>query len=307
MEKIVIITMTLMVLLCGSAIADRGINSVPEMQHVSTATTIDAQGNIGSTTDVQWIITSDENGLNAQPPIGDPGLDLADINNAIVYSSSYTEDTYSNGLGLVIYDKTMDIGSSGVQPDQWNIESGKQLGFIGAQGARIYSEESIGVDGIGNWSVTRDALFCRFADTGNIFDFYPFPAYCCYARAGSTIDMNIANVGTRSSDRFIIPSSDTSVALEHDILVTESVDQHPSVGTASAYITIRILEDRGIRLYMPEGESNWVYIESVTSEQLEFSEDSTVNGEISVFEKEMNYQSAYNSIQGTRVFRGINP
>ena len=294
------------ILACGPAIADRGINGVPEMHHIFTATSINAQGNIGSTTDVQWIETSDMNGLNAQPPIGDPGLNLAEINNAIVYSSTYSEDMYSNGLGLVICDRTMDIKTYG-QSDQGNIEVEKQLGFIGTGGARIYSMENIVVEGSGNWSLTNDAVFCGFADTGHLFVYYPFPAYCCYASAGSTIDMSLANVRTTSSDRFVVPSSDTSVALEHGILVTGSVDQIPSRGTASAYIDILILEDRGIRMYMPEGENNWVRIESITSEQMEFNEASTVTGDITVFEKQMNYQSMYNDIQGTRVFRGINP
>jgi hypothetical protein len=301
MKKITIILITLMVLLCGSAIADRGIDPVPETQGVTTATTLDLVGNFASTTDIQWLITSDENGLAGQPPLGDPiqgfTRPLDDLNHAIRYSSTYSEETYSNGLGLIAYDKNLDVETSEQLSGQWNIEGEKQLEFVGVDGARVYSDESIMVDGVANWSVIEDAMLCVFV--------YPplghrsLPAYCNFAEAGSTVDMTVANVRTTSMDRFVVPTSDTSVELEHDIQVTELIDGLPSTGTASAYMDVLIQEARGIR-FIREGSyyGPLIGFDSVPMERIEFGEVTSVTGDISLFDKQMNYNSMYTGPEG---------
>ena len=275
MKKIVIILIILIALLCGPVIADRGIDPVPETQGITTATTIDLVGNMASDTDIQWRISDDPDGLDGIPP-----LEIL----ATVYSSSYTEETYSNGLGLIAYDKNMDVETSEQLSGQWNIEAEKQIEFVGVDGARVYSDENIMVDGIGEFSeIDEEDMLCIFA-----YDFpydWVFPAFCNYAEAGSTVDMTVANVRTNSMDRFINPTSDTSVELEHDILVTELIDGLPSSGTASAHMDVLIMEASVLT-----GE-----LISPLAEQIEFSEVSTITGDISVFDKQMNYDSKLTS------------
>ena len=275
MKKIVIILIILIALLCGPVIADRGIDPVPETQGITTATTIDLVGNMASDTDIQWRISDDPDGLDGIPP-----LEIL----ATVYSSSYTEETYSNGLGLIAYDKNMDVETSEQLSGQWNIEAEKQIEFVGVDGARVYSDENIMVDGIGEFSeIDEEDMLCIFA-----YDFpydWVFPAFCNYAEAGSTVDMTVANVRTNSMDRFINPTSDTSVELEHDILVTELINGLPSSGTASAHMDVLIMEASVLT-----GE-----LISPLAEQIEFSEVSTITGDISVFDKQMNYDSKLTS------------
>jgi hypothetical protein len=310
MKKITIILITLVVLLCGSAMADSGVDPVPETQGIFTATTIDAVGNAASTTDIQWRITSSDPGLAGQPPLGDawrgidpPDADWTDLDKPFLYSSTYSEDTYSNGIGLIAYDKNMDVETSGQLSGQWNIEAEKQIEFVGVDGARVYSDENIMVDGVGNLTSTREQMLCVFVNQGNV----PFPAFCNYAEAGSTVDMTAANVRTTSMDRFVVPTSDTSVELEHDILVTELIDGIPSSGTASAYVDVLIQESRSVTQieYWRDNGETLVYDHtgevSPLAERIEFSESTSITGDISVFDKQMNYNSKYNGLFGTDV------
>ena len=271
MKRFSITVIALMVLICGFTAADHGLDPTPESQGVTTATTIDLVGNAASTTDLQWMISYSD--LNDIPP-----LDIY----STYYASTYSEDTYSNGIGLVAYDKNLDIETSDQLAGQWNIDADKQIEFVGVDGARIYSDEYIMVDGVGNITSTDyDEMLCIFASDAG----YLFPAYCNFAESGSTVDMTVANVRTNSMDRFIVPTSDTSVELEHDVLVTELIDGVPSSGTASAYMNVLIQEARGVT-YVIEVEDI-----SPLAERIEFEESSSVTGDISVFDKQMNYNS----------------
>jgi len=265
MKKFAIMVIAL-ALLTGFAMADRGIDPVPETQGIVTSTTIDAVGNFASATEIQWRITDDVGGLPGVPALDAP---------AAIYESTYTEDTMSNGVGLIGYDKELDVETSGQITGQWNIEATKQLAFVGIDGARVTSTDNIFVDGAAMPTVTAEAVICPFA-TAVTED---FPAYCNRAEAGSTIDMTVANVRTTSTDRFVMPSADHTVELNHDIRVSELVTDLPSMGMASAYMDVLIQEDNGA--------------DNVSSmmERIEFAESTTVDGDITLFEKLMHYES----------------
>ena len=264
MKKLAIMVIAL-ALLTGFAVADHGINQTPESQGITTATTIDAVGNFASNTDVAWRITTDDAGLNGIPPLNAGSTH---------YASTYTEDTMSNGVGLIAYDKNMDVETSEQLAGQYNIDADMQLSFVGVDGARVYSDEYIMVDGVARNDTTSDQMLCVFAADAT----ENFPAYCNFAEAGSTIDMTVANVRTNSMNRFIVPSGDTTVELEHDIAVTELITDLPSMGSASAFMNVLIMEGYGDT---PE----------TLGERIEYSEVTSVYGDISTFLKDMNYVS----------------
>jgi len=83
-------------------------------------------------------------------------------------------------------------------------------------------------------------------------------------------------------DRFINPSGDTPIELENDIQVTELIEGLPSSGTASAYMEVLIQESRCLVAYTE-------YDFNPLSERIEFAEASSVHGDITVFDKQMNY------------------
>ncbi|MCU0628929.1 MAG: hypothetical protein MUE45_05535 [Methanoregulaceae archaeon] len=265
MKKLAVVLIA-MALFVGFAMADRGIAPVPETQGIVTSTTIDAIGNFASASELQWRITDDPDGLPSIPP-------LANFD-AAIYESVYTEDTQNHGTGLILYDKELDVETSGQISGQWNIEAVKELAFVGVDGARVVSSDVIFVDGAATNATTTDFVICPFA--ADVFS--QFPSYCNRAEAGSTIDMTVANVRTTSTDRFVMPSSDHTVELNHDILVTELIEDLPSMGTASAYMEVLIQEANGVSIYE-------------LMERIEFTEETTITGDITTFEKLMHYES----------------
>ncbi|MCE5297781.1 MAG: hypothetical protein LLF84_02370 [Methanoregulaceae archaeon] len=280
--KKTILVLIIMAVLTGITLADHGISPVPETQGIVTSTTIDAVGNFASTSEIQWRITDDPDGLPGIPPL--------EIEFASIYESVYTEDTASNGNGLILYDKELDVETSGQISGQWNIEALKELAFVGIDGARVTSSDTIFVDGAATPYLTEDVVICPFASDASFI----FPAYCNRAEAGSTIDMTVANVRTTSTDRFVMPSGDHAVELNHDILVTELIDDLPSMGTASAYMEVLVQEGRGVFMIdgIGGGEIGINQIENdPLMERIEFSEETTVTGDITTFEKLMHYES----------------
>ncbi len=274
MKKLVLLIIAV-ILLTAYAMADHGIPPVPETQGIVTSTSVNIFGNFASATELQWRITDDFDGLPEIPPL----FPFA----STIYESTYTEDTQTHGVGLMTYDKELDIETSGQISGQWNIEATKQIAFAGGSGY-VVSSDNIMVDGAATPYFTEDLVICPFASTNGEF----FPAYCNRAEAGSTIDMTIANVRTTTTDRFVMPSGDHPVELNHDIRVTEIVSDVPSVGMASAYMEVLIQEGRG----------DWILEDTVlfTSldplmERIEFFEETTADGAITNFVKLMHYES----------------
>jgi hypothetical protein len=278
MKKLVIMVVTL-ALLTGFAMADRGIPPVPETQGITTSTSVNLVGNFASSTETQWRITDDPFGLPGVPPL---------FPESAIYESTYTEDTQSHGVGLMLYDKEMDVETSGQISGQWNIEATKQIAFVGIDGAYVVSTDNIMVDGAANPYVTEYAVICPFASAVTEL----FPAFCNRAQAGSTIDMTVANVRTTTADRFVMPSADHPVELNHDIRVSELVTDVPSVGMASAYMDVLIQEGRAIETSMTDDSIVGVNgFHDPLMERIEFHEETTADGAITLFEKLMHYES----------------
>jgi hypothetical protein len=267
MKKLIPIIFAL-ILLTGAACADRGIIPVPETQGIVTSTSVNLVGNFASATELQWRITDDSKGLPGIPPLTHPG---------VIYESTYTEDTQTHGTGLMLYDKETDVETSGQISGQWNIEATKQIAFIGIDAASVVSSDTIMVDGAARDRLVHQVLICPFA----VREIDDIPAFCNRAEAGSTIDMTVANVRTSTTDRFVMPSGDHPVELNHDVRVTELVTDVPSQGMASAYLDVLIQEGRDGGSYDP----------LLLMERIEFSEETTADGAITLFEKLLHYES----------------
>jgi hypothetical protein len=268
MKKFTLIVIAL-IIITGFALADPGIPPVPETQGIVTSTSIDGVGNLASATELQWRITYPITGLPDIPPLYAPNR---------IYESTYTEDTQSHGVGLIFYDKELDVETSGQISGQWNIEATKQLAFVGVDGAHVVSSDNIMVDGAGQIGLnSTTAYICPFVQDVTTL----LTPFCNRAEAGSTIDMTVANVRTTTTDRFVMPSGDHPVELNHDIRVTELVSDVPSIGMASAYMDVLIQESRSPETGPP----------TALMERLEFSEETSFDGAITLFEKLMHYES----------------
>lgn len=103
------------------------------------------------------------------------------------------------------------------------------------------------------------------------------PASCTHVESGSSITMSVVNLRTTTSARFVVSSSEnTPVELNHDIRVTD-LGGLPSQGKASAFI-------QGI---IQEGRNSYTKV----YENIEFEERTTVDGNITLFNKNMRYFS----------------
>ncbi|MBP1927812.1 hypothetical protein J2741_000359 [Methanolinea mesophila] len=278
MKKLVIIFLAC-AFLPGLSLADHGIPAVPETQGFEISTAVYTIGNFASDSELQWSITDDPEGLPGVPPLA--------ILNASIYTSSYTEHTLSGGEGLVYYQKELDVDTIGQVDGQYNVRADKQLAFVGIDGARVTSEDSILVDGASNRYLADEVMICPFTADAIVV----IPSYCNIAQAGSLIDMSVANVRTTSTDRFVTTSGDIPVELNHDISVTEFTAGVPSLGTASAGIGVSIQEGRG-RFMTFDGGNIILLFPDDLAEHLEYSEDTTATGEITSFRKQMHYESA---------------
>jgi len=268
MRKIVIaiIGFCILVSLAGIAVADRGLDPTPESMGITISTTIDAVGRFDSHTDFACTgLSSAENGLNDVPPLADGD---------VIYSAVYSEDTQSNGVGIIQYDKELSIDTGGMMAGQSNIEATKQLVYVGINGGRVYSDEYIMIDGVGTSADASESMLCPFAAGGSGTS----PGFCSFIEAGSTIDMSVANVRTSTDARFIVTSADYPVELNHEILVTELIDGVPSQGLATAYMNALIMEGGS-------GSPDSL------AEKIEFSEMTSIYGDITVYDQDMHYES----------------
>jgi hypothetical protein len=83
-----------------------------------------------------------------------------------------------------------------------------------------------------------------------------------------------------------MPSADHPVELNHDLRVTELLTDVPSVGFASAYMEVLIQEARGGPQDAPAPAPFLTLME-----RIEFSEESSADGAITLFDKLMHYES----------------
>jgi hypothetical protein len=286
MKKILILFIITAFLATGYALADIGAPQTPETQGIVTSTSVNAVGNLATSTEIQWRTAHGRNGLPDIPPL--PEFE------GMIFESAYTEDTQSDGIGLILYDKELDVETSAQITGQWNIEATKQLAFVGIDGAAVTSSDTIMVDGAATPYPTDAVIICPFAP--RITEIYP--SFCNRAEAGSTIDMTVANVRTTTTDRFVLSEginpvgASGNVELNHDIRVSELVDGVPSTGMASAYLDVLIQEARGITMENAEANFNGdSHPYTSLMERIEFSEETSADGSITLFEKLMHYES----------------
>jgi hypothetical protein len=131
------------------------------------------------------------------------------------------------------------------------ITATKQISFIGENGAGITSTDNILTSGCG-------------------------PGFCNTVEAGSSITMSVVNTVTTTNSRFVRGSVTTPVTVNHNIRV-DALGATPSQGKVSAFMKGSTQEARGTT--------------SNLFEQVEFSESTSMDGQITLFDKQMHWES----------------
>jgi hypothetical protein len=264
MKKTGLIIFILGIFFCGSALADPGVPPVLEVQGLHIETTVIAVGNFDQETDVA-IMTTAGTSLSDVPPLGP---------SSVYYEAVYTEDTHSAGIGYISYDKSFDVDTSAKTNGQYNIDSIRQITYLGVEAGSLYSSEYLMTGGSGTSQDAGGRLICPFGSDSTI------GAFCNRVESGSTFTMSVANVATQANSRFITKSADSPVEMNYNILVTEYASGLPSKGSVEAFI----------RGQLKEGSNA---DPDALGEEGSFEDRTSIIGDISIFDKKMHYDSAF--------------
>jgi hypothetical protein len=272
MKKLGILVIALALLVVGLAMAEPGVPQVNEVQGLTTSTTVIAAGNFNAASSVQITnlgrTTDDEGGLGGIPPVDD----------AVYYTSLYTEDTQNSEVGYISYDKDLDVSTANKISGQYNIQAVKQITYLGVDASSMITNDYLLLDGAGvDYGTIGDTLICPFGSEENA------PAFCNRVETGSSMNLKVANLNTQMADRFIMKAADPGVTVMNSVGVGAYASDLPSKGSVSAYIKGSIKEG-GREGETPE-DDNDLY------ETVVFSDSTGVSGDISTFAKSMVYTS----------------
>jgi len=261
MKKALSVIIGISLFLCGFALADPGVSQQTEVQGLSIQTTVIGVGNFDHESEVV-ISSASGTSLSDVPPLGAQ---------SVLYQSVYTEDTHTAGIGYISYDKSFDASTANQLQGQYNIESTRQITYLGIDAGSIYSSEYLMTSGSGTSQPAAGRMICPFGSDNTI------GAFCNTVETGSTFVMSVANVATTANNRFITKSADTPVETNYHILVTEYTPGVPSKGSVMAFIQGTIKEGTPDAL----------------GEESSFKDRTEIIGDITLFDKQMHYDSAF--------------
>ncbi|MBP1929337.1 hypothetical protein J2741_001884 [Methanolinea mesophila] len=256
---LMVIAVAMLFALTGVAMADPGINAVPETQGIVTSTAVQAVGTVTETDSVVWQL--------GFPNLAVPPLDAGDK----MYVMSYTESTIAD-QGLVSYAKGQSLDTANKVAGTFNFDTGKVVEFVGLDTGRMISSENMVLDGAGNGQTTATTYICPFASAVT----ETIPPFCNIIEVGSDVDVTLASLTTAADERHVMASGDPAVAVDYAIKMTGFGDI-PAMGSADAYINAHIQEARTAT--------------GGKAEDVVYSEMSTAAGDITLFQKAITYQS----------------
>jgi hypothetical protein len=292
--RITLIALLIVLVSTGIAFADSGVPQVEETQGFETSTLMQL---FGTATETDSIATTIDDGYKVYwdpaPPMG---------GYSFIYSGTYSEHTIAD-QGLVSFAKTMKYDTAGMAAEnQYNLVTDRITEFIGSETGRMISEESLLLDGAGTGTDAIYSLLCPFAAQG---DDDIIPPFCNIVEEGSSVDLTLGSLSSQSSERFIMlaapdtsstnwgmewpyPVSDPGVEANYNVKLIGFGDV-AAVGSASAYMNAHLQEGRTFLQY--GNGYNYDDYEYPKAEDMVYSELTTATGEITLFQKTMNYKS----------------
>ena len=221
----IVIAVAMLFALTGVAMADPGINQVPETQGIVTSTAVQAVGTVTETDSIVWQL--------GYPALATT-LDVGDK----MYVMSYTESTIAD-QGLVSYTKGQSLDTANKVAGTYNFNTQKVAEFIGLDTGRMISSENMVLDGAGDGQDTKTTYICPFASASTS----TIPPFCNIIEVGSDVDVTLASLTTAADERHVMASGDPGVAVDYSIKMTGFGDI-PAMGSADAYINAHIQEAR---------------------------------------------------------------
>ena len=259
---VIVIAMIALLALTGSVMADGRVNATPEIQGISTTTTIDAYGTATDTVSLAW---STSNIANPVPPL---------LDSEVIYTTTYNQKLNAVD-GFTTYTKGAAISTANQIGNGQNVQMDTNLQYVADGTGRATNEESIVLDGAANERVTSTLYLCPFASSASS----TVPQYCNYVAAGSKIDTTQTSTVTQAKESFVGVISDYPVTMGYSIAAkgfgtgSESV---PMLGSATANVVVDLKEARN---------------QTGLTETLVYKETSSASGQINGFSKVFAYQS----------------
>jgi len=218
-----------------------------------------------------------------EPPLNPAG--------EVQMSDAYTENTIAD-QGLITYTKSMDI-ETGYQPENLqNIMATRIFTFQGSGVGRAVSKEETTLDTAGTATILQGfaPYICPFGQSlGDCF-----PPFCNIVRSGSSIDMTRTSLSSVLEARTVgqiaygpdekwppLPRVDTApVELDYRVRIIGTDPDSPALGSVTAYI----------QAHMQEGGQGCP-VRTGKAQDIFYSEETTTDGTITLFEKIMHYES----------------
>jgi len=328
---VIVIALAMLIALTGMVMADQVVPQVPEVQGISTATSIVCEGTVTDTAALGWSLTG-QDALAARPTEDDPWQYMLNPMQ-VQYSTTYDASTTAQH-GQTTFINTRGVNTANKLLGQSNVVANTESTYLATgDGGNILGTENIMVDGSAMATSASDRILCPFGgDQGNVI-----PAYCNIVQSGSKYDLVVGSVVSNANDRFVGTDATLPVVLNYAINVkpytVAGQGTSPAMGSVSAYIKASIKEGRnGYNYYGPvnnspitgtsldpdaasdaysgitmpideDGIIGWPTVEDLLeydpanatpsgpAETLTYSESSSASGVISSFSKTMSYQS----------------
>jgi hypothetical protein len=288
------VIIVIIVAFTGMVYADRNIPAAPEIQGLTTATGMGAQGMVTETDSLAWTITASPDGIytNSQEEYR-PGQNPIAIGppltfDQVQYTTGYNS-AYSGVSGQTSFTKSMGISTADQIATGNNVNANTNVQFIAVDAGRATNSEDLLLDGAENSTDTENAILCPFGQPSDL----DLPAYCNIVEAGSSFDSTLTSTVTKANDRFVGTDSTIPVSLNYNIAstgITAGNSSSPMIGSAAAYLKVHIQEARNWNeSYLEE----YQYPSSPKSEDVAYTETSTASGLISNFAKSVSYSSQF--------------
>jgi len=273
---IVVIALALCLALTGVVAADRLILATPEIQGITTSTSIVTQGTVTETDSLAWstgaIASTQDDYKVGSIPLVDSAQQVTTGYNA----------AYSGVSGQTTFAKTMAVSTANKIADGTNVAAHTDVQFIAIDTGRATNSEDILYDGAANSTDSSTAILCPFVSSTSAV----IPPYCNIVQAGSGFDSTLTSTVTNANDRFVGTDSTFPVTLNYNVaskgITLSDGTSSAMIGSASAFLKVHVQEARNST--------------TTKAEDLVYSETSTASGLINSFSKSMSYQGGFNLI-----------
>ncbi len=257
--SIILVGMVTILLCIGVVTADPSVSQTPEIQGITTATTMDVVGLATENDAVAWQISNTNLSTTLALPghlipeqgyiIDWPGFVAGkpDTPGQVVYTTAYSEDTTALS-GDTTYIKSMSVNTGNKVISQSNLKAEKTVTFDGIEAGQLISSENLMLDGVGQLDFTNRRMLCPFAAADSTF----IPAFCNIVQTGSSVDVTTGKLVTSTSEGFVAATADVPVTVAHSISLT-GTGSTPASGSATAYIKMHIQEGRTETCYCIPG------------------------------------------------------